>query len=287
MEKLLKWSIESASYDPNSGKEAPAKPDPELLAQLFGAKDEPTLMKEAIQVAINKENSLEDRETALDNFEMLIENLDNANNIENIGLWPPILQLVADSEPTIRKMACWIIGTATQNNPKTQEAFVAKDGSLKQLLDLVTVSSPAGEELEVVYKAIYALSSVLGHCPQAYEKFEQADGWSILAKLLSEENHNSKLQFRSLSLVHSVSHIEPVGDKFVQLRKTGTITSLIEILKQSTQNVQSQEKVLHILGTLQTASFDFTPEEKSQIVAVRKSLIASEVIQPDEYHFSA
>jgi hypothetical protein len=70
--------------------------------------------------------------TAFDNFHMLIEDLNNANNIENIslegkgesedktGLWDMLLEQLRHQEADIRRMAAWCIGTAVQNNEKTQ-----------------------------------------------------------------------------------------------------------------------------------------------------------------------
>merc|ERR1712098_237458 len=103
------------------------KPDEKALAQLFGTggPDEPTLMKQSIQVVENPEADLEAKEVALENFEMLIENLDNANNIENMKMWPSIIKLLNDDQPEpLRILATSIIAIAVQNNPKCQDDFL-------------------------------------------------------------------------------------------------------------------------------------------------------------------
>jgi hsp70-interacting protein len=64
---------------------------------------------------------LEDRITAFDNFEQLIENLDNANNLEALNLWIPLIEQLENKEVELRRFAAWCIGTAVQNNIKTQE----------------------------------------------------------------------------------------------------------------------------------------------------------------------
>ena len=99
MDKLLQWSIAQQSGD-QEAIEKIGKPDPKMLEQLFGGPDEPALMKQAIMVIDNEEATLENREIAFDNFEMLIENMDNANNIENIKLWQSVIDKMSAETPT-------------------------------------------------------------------------------------------------------------------------------------------------------------------------------------------
>lgn len=58
---LLKWSL-----DPQ-GQQL----DPELLAELFGAKDDATSMMEAMQTIEDPAATLTDKQTAFDNLEMV------------------------------------------------------------------------------------------------------------------------------------------------------------------------------------------------------------------------
>ena len=113
------------------------EPDQKALNQLFGGPDEATLMKESIKVVESTDVSLEDKEIALENFEMLIENLDNANNIGNLKLWNPLIDILAkeDTPVELKVLICGIIGTAVQNNPKSQEDFNETEG-LSELIEL-------------------------------------------------------------------------------------------------------------------------------------------------------
>jgi hsp70-interacting protein len=52
----------------------------------------------------------------------MIESIDNANDMQKLGLWPPLVKLLEDSSDQIRQQAAWVAGTAVQNNPKAQEA---------------------------------------------------------------------------------------------------------------------------------------------------------------------
>jgi len=99
--------------------------------------------------------SLDDRLIAFDNFEQLIESLDNANNMHNLGLWKPLLDLLAHEEAEMRHMAAWCVGTAVQNNAPSQEKLLAHEGIPK----LVDMALKPDERSDVRRKAVYALSS--------------------------------------------------------------------------------------------------------------------------------
>ncbi|KAG6041068.1 hsp70 nucleotide exchange factor fes1 [Claviceps citrina] len=163
LNNLLKWSIENSAVtleDPAAAAAASANPTqltPELMAALMGGPSDADLMKASMDIvgAPASEASLEDKLVAFDNFEQLIESLDNANNIANLGLWTPLLEQLQNEEAEMRKMAAWCIGTAVQNNLKTQERLYAM-GGVKMLVGLATA---AAEKEDVRRKAVYALSS--------------------------------------------------------------------------------------------------------------------------------
>jgi hsp70-interacting protein len=119
---LLKWGVENSNV--SEGAEAPKTTlSPEALAALFGGnqKSDAQMMKDNMEVIKRDDCDLEDRITAFDNFEQLIENLDNANNLEALNLWIPLIEQLENKEVELRRFAAWCIGTAVQNNIKTQE----------------------------------------------------------------------------------------------------------------------------------------------------------------------
>lgn len=123
LNQILKWSIENsdASRDTNTEGQPRTQLDPELLAQLMGGPSDADRMNDAMAAVYSDEVNLENKLIAWDNFEQLVENLDNANNIENLGLWMPLVGKLDDSEAEVRTMCLWCIGTAVQNNIKCQE----------------------------------------------------------------------------------------------------------------------------------------------------------------------
>ena len=163
MNQLLKWSIENSEKppgDPNSTAN-PETSQPsskglnaDALSSLFGGPSDADLMKESMAAIFSPEISLENKLVAFDNFEQLIEQIDNANNIESLGLWPPLAGLLESGEPDLRRLACWCIGTAVQNNPRCQE----KPFTLGIIPTIVKLAMDDPNE-PVRRKAIYALSS--------------------------------------------------------------------------------------------------------------------------------
>lgn len=168
---LLKWSIENSKPDPAA---APPTSDltPEILASLMGGPSDADLMKASMEIITSNDPeqvTLEDKLIAFDNFEQLIENLDNANNIANLSLWTPLLEQLQNEEQEVRKMAAWCIGTAVQNNLRTQERLLAM-GGLPMLVELAVKEN---EPQDVRRKAVYALSSAVRNYQPAMDVFAE------------------------------------------------------------------------------------------------------------------
>lgn len=158
MNQLLKWSIENS--DAGQGNNEDGQPprtsglDAETLARLMGGPSDADLMKEAMTVIRNPEATLDNKVIAFDNFEQLVENIDNANNMEPLGLWTPLVDELNSLEADMRRMASWCIGTAVQNNVKAQERMLVL-GAFPKLVKVALND----HDQAVRRKAVYALSS--------------------------------------------------------------------------------------------------------------------------------
>lgn len=183
---LLKWSIEQSTRDEDAkgAREAPGSAptttnvrdvDPELLKALMGGPSDAELMKAAMEVITSDDPDVthETRLTAFDNFEQLIESLDNANNMSNLALWTPLVDLLSHDHPDFRRYAAWCVGTAVQNNAPSQERFVVAGGVPK----LVAMAAGDDEkDNEVKRKAVYALSSAVRNYQPAMDVAHQELG---------------------------------------------------------------------------------------------------------------
>lgn len=124
LNNLLRWSVENseaARDDPALASQPKSNLTPEMMAALMGGPSDAELMREAMRAITSEETDLENKLTAFDNFEQLVEQIDNANNMEPLGLWPLLLKQLENEEAELRRMAAWCVGTAVQNNVKAQE----------------------------------------------------------------------------------------------------------------------------------------------------------------------
>lgn len=258
MEKILQWSIAQQSGDKDA-IERVGTPDPKLLQQVFGnGPDEPTLMKQSIQVVQNKEASQEDKLTALDNFEMLIENLDNANNIENLKLWPSIIEILDDEDVELQVLAASIIGVAVQNNPNSQEAFAKYPEGVRKLVG-ITTSTQAAPQL--VLKSLFSIASYIRNFEPGYDAFASNNGWEIVSQF--KGNDNLKIQLRLLSLVSAIFSTD-ISNKVQYIHKYNLIEYLTDILSLDS-NVTCIDKSLNIINHLHLAGFTFNEAELIQL----------------------
>lgn len=171
LNELLKWSIQASTATPGDNgtgnttndatNAAPAAPasqlNPELLAALMGGPSDAELMRQSMDAITSPDLPLAEKLVAFDNFEQLIESLDNANNMSALDLWTPLLAQLRNPEGggELRRYAAWCVGTAVQNNERSQERLLAMGG----LPSLVGLAVDAAEREDVRRKAVYALSS--------------------------------------------------------------------------------------------------------------------------------
>ena len=155
MNSLLQWGIENS----DTSRQQDQQPNPRGLSSaalraLMGGPSEADLMMENMTIVCSADAPLSSKMTAFDNFEQLVEQIDNANNVENLGLWKPLVEQLSSPEAGLRRMAAWCIGTTVQNNVKAQDRLLAVNG-IPKLCNLALQDEDQG----VRRKAVYALSS--------------------------------------------------------------------------------------------------------------------------------
>ncbi|TKA22719.1 hypothetical protein B0A50_07812, partial [Salinomyces thailandicus] len=136
LNQLLQWSIRnSTAPDPNQTPSDPSDPNtqapsdpshgltPQMLSSLLSGPSDADLMRESMTAILSPTTTPEDKTVAWDNFEQLIEQIDNANNIPSLGLWAPLLSQLEAEDKDGRASAAACCGTAVQNNVQAQEVF--------------------------------------------------------------------------------------------------------------------------------------------------------------------
>ncbi|KAI5357967.1 putative armadillo-like helical, nucleotide exchange factor Fes1 [Septoria linicola] len=176
LNQLLQWGIENSA---NANGDAPAGErrdptkglNPDMLAQLMGGPSDADRMKDAMHaiVAPMDKVDLENKLIAWDNFEQLIEQIDNANNMVPLQLWAPLIRQLDHEEPEMRKNAALCINTAVQNNVKSQEHANSLE-VVPKLAKLATEDTDQG----VRKKAIGALSSYVRNFQPGMDELEKA-----------------------------------------------------------------------------------------------------------------
>ncbi|KAI9452258.1 Fes1-domain-containing protein [Russula earlei] len=189
MQSLLRWGIENYNNRDDSGTGADSLTqrtnlDPGIIDAILGRPDS-ELMKEALAKAHDASLDESARLTALDDLEMLVENIDNANDLERLNMWEPLQALLLSPSDDVKTQAMWVIGTAVQNNPAAQKAYLALD-PLPSLLSHLSPSPRSSQQLRS--KAIYALSGLLKHNAAAMAPFDAAAGWDALRGALSDSD---------------------------------------------------------------------------------------------------
>ncbi|KAJ2673516.1 hsp70 nucleotide exchange factor fes1 [Coemansia sp. RSA 1085] len=190
MDSLLKWAVLNGANinEATASEDAPARSstdpapqplDPAVLDVILG-KPASVQMTECIEAVENPDTPLDAREVALDDLEMLVENIDNAQNLEPLALWPRIIGLFAAPEPSIRIGALWVAGTAVQHNPKAQSAFTSHSG-LQRALEVLKQDDPA-----VRTKALYCVSSLIRANIQGLTEFIANEGLSALLQAIQD-----------------------------------------------------------------------------------------------------
>jgi len=159
LNSLLKWGVENseAARDGEHSTEpadATRGINADALKALMGGPSDADLMRESMAAIVSSEVDLENKLVAFDNFEQLVEVIDNANNMQSLGLWTPLIGQLEHKEADMRRMAAWCIGTAVQNNVKAQERLLAMD-AIPRLVKLAVDDA----DQAVRRKSIYALSS--------------------------------------------------------------------------------------------------------------------------------
>lgn len=269
------------------------KLDTGVLDAILGRTDA-IRMREAMVIFEDPNKSIHERCNAGEELEDLIQDLDNANDMEVLGFWPRLLTLLESStsggndDDLIKFHTCWICGTAVQNNPKSQTAFLKKD-PLPTILEILCHGSEATQA-----KAMYCLSSTLKHAPeetQAMKKFSDARGWETLHECL--RGPSMTLRRKTVFLINTLLLEESLD--LDELRAAGLLNTLIASLspsraipagKDGDLNAQDEDYLEKTLRTIATILINSTTRPNQRISDDEKKL-TKEVLSELKLNYSS
>ncbi|OAX77133.1 hsp70-like protein [Emergomyces africanus] len=136
-------STDNPSTTSSNPPRAPRSLSPTALQRLLlNAPSDAELMKNAMAAIRSPATTIEDKLIAFDNFEQLVENLDNANNLGVLALWEPLVEELGAPEAGRRMMGAWCIGTAVQNNVGAQDMLLSKAPAALSTLFTLSQNDP-------------------------------------------------------------------------------------------------------------------------------------------------
>jgi hsp70-interacting protein len=154
-------------------------------------------------------------------LELLVEQIDNATNLEVLKLWPPLLSLLSSPDSELRRYAAWVTGTAVQNNPKAQ-------GHLLQYKGVKKLVEKLDDEYSVRTKVLYALGSVLNHFPAGVNQFNEVGGWKKLRKSIDGVEQGVECQRRVAFFI--ANYLAEEGVSTTEVEENGFLEGFVDIL---------------------------------------------------------
>ncbi|EPY53572.1 hsp70-like protein [Schizosaccharomyces cryophilus OY26] len=246
MEKLLAFATElQAQGGGSANPPPPSNPqnlDTSVLDHIFGSNpaDE---MRHAMDGIEDESVPLDQKEIAFDNLEMLVEQIDNANNLKPLQMWPRLLKQLDSPEPSLRKLTAWVIATAVQNNPRSQNDLIENDGLTKLFASLDKEDSD-----EAKNKILYAITSELKHNEPgvlALDNIENA--WDQLDAILTLKHSN--MTKRVIFFFNSLL-IQDDKSKQVLLEKAKSYSFTDKVYQFALQHSADEDCVAKALHTL-------------------------------------
>ncbi|KIJ29529.1 hypothetical protein M422DRAFT_188272 [Sphaerobolus stellatus SS14] len=191
MGSLLQWSLGQSSSDALRSSAEMKGLDSGIIDMILNKPDS-VLMKEALAIGLDEKVDEEARVTALDDLEMLVEQMDNAKDLTPLGMYPQIISLLDQKHPDrVRMQALWVLGTAVQNNPEAQSDFLEYD-PIPLILSILSPSTSLGQQNvpsnETRSKAAYTLCGSLKRNADAVNRLDEVGGWDILKAALCDSD---------------------------------------------------------------------------------------------------
>lgn len=205
----------------------------EIRKELEGAdifvKKDVEIITQHVETLNSTSSSQAEIEYALDELEFFVHQIDNARDLDSIGGLSLVIKLMNSTEPSIISRATYVLGSATQSNPKVQQAAL-KQGVLPLLLRLLSKHEP----MVVRKKAMYALSSLIRLFPIGQRDFLKLNGLEIFQRLF-EEPGSGPLVIKAITLMtdiltEQIEHVKALLEKQGQ-DISGDISSRVPLLK--------------------------------------------------------
>ncbi|XP_034255495.1 nucleotide exchange factor SIL1 [Thrips palmi] len=169
------------------------KTDMEILKDLF--------VKAKQCLHSNENNNDEEIVSTLQDLEYLVHQIDNAREFIRLGgVMEIVVPALNSTSPKVRADSLWLLGSATQSNPKVQIA-VLNAGIMPKLVKAIVLDPDA----TVHARAIYALSCLTRQFPAAQVKLIEEGGLESLRVVIDDEkSYDLKTKMRVITLINDL-----------------------------------------------------------------------------------
>lgn len=267
---LLNWATRQQQEPPS---EAVAPMEPERAQWLEEALksmtvDDAQRIKEAL-------NRLQDpasqagmlRET-LQNLQDIVDNLDNANDLQLLGGWPVMTHLLRHEDAGVRAAAAEVIATSVQNFEKAQN-FALRNGTLGGLLALARDPDATCRK-----KAVLGLSTLVREFPPGQLAFIEQDGVDLFKTLLTDADE--QVRTKSLFFLRHVCAFHAAAKDTV--REAGLIPTLVCLV--ADESASTRELALAAIVALADGSDANVAQLRRDDVGFRR-LLETELAKAD------
>eukprot|EP00250_Pteridium_aquilinum_P007811 c17458_g1_i1 orf=378-1562(-) len=219
------------------------------LVESLRMPSEADLMKTAISDLRNFTLSVEDRQRALQELLELVEPIDNANDLHKLGGLVVVVEELNRTEESLRILAAWILGKASQNNRVVQDQLLEL-GVLPRLMQMARSRSA-----EEAVKALYALSAIIRNQPLGQEHFYLLGGALLLEDLMKDASSDIRLRRKSLYLVADLAEQQKeFGGVLMKYEPSKSYLMSIVNLVVVAEDLDTQEKALLAIRSLSDLS---------------------------------
>lgn len=215
------------------------------LVEKLNMPSDAKLMQIAVSDLNNASLSLEDRHRALHELLILVEPIDNANDLSKSGGLKVVAGELTHSDSDVRKLAAWVLGKASQNNPFVQ-AQVLELGALTTLIKMVNSNST-----EEAAKALFAVSALIRNNIAGQDMFYASQGYIMLQDVMSNGSLDIKLRRKAVFLVGDLAEVQLQNAEKSELpifSDRSFLKSVVDLIL--VLDLDLQEKALTAISTL-------------------------------------
>lgn len=216
----------------------------ELVDYMNSQATETDLVREALSI-ISAVNSTErEKLYALEDLQTLVEPIDNANDLRNLGAIEVITSMLRSNSSELVAASAHVFGAAASNNVKFQTDLLEVVPDIYMTLLQVMASDNA----TVAAKGLYALSSCVRNSQEQRQHFYAAGGIAAVEGILKTASSSLTVKKKTLNLVMDLLQ-EDTG-----LAKQGLFEGLPETIVSLLRynNLDVQEKSLMAIQTIAT-----------------------------------